>query len=119
MWVSEIVRGDDFILEYNITKAYDANGNRLTSLSGLSWRFQARLSPADGTVLFEKSSDAGTITVNGWLVRVFISSDDTASLAGKHIWCDLEATDASGHNVTVFIGDSPYVVLNVLQDVTR
>lgn len=114
-----IVRGDSCVLQFTITEAYDADGNPLASLTGLSWKLQARSAPDATQVLFEKSSAGGTITANGFVVNVKIAGADTANLGGQQVWCDLQATDTLGRNATVFVQGSPTLRLNILRDITQ
>ena len=114
----DIVRGDTTYLIFSITSALDADGNPLSNLSGISFRLQARLDADSDSALFEKTTTAGSITVNGMNVRVRIDGADTQPLTpGTILLADLQA-ETGGRAFTVDVGEQP-LRLRVAADVTR
>lgn len=118
MVIKEIIRGDTNILEFDITEAYDANGNPLSSLAGFSAILQARKSVDDANYVFQKSG-----TISGMKVIVKIDPADTVNLqANERLLADLQLTD--GTNVfTVYLDrhshDGAELMLIVKPDITR
>ncbi len=116
--VIDIIRGDTNILVFTVTEAYDADGNPINDLSGITFRFQARLDADAPSTVFEKSTTDGSISVQGMSVRVRIDGADTSNLtAGTVLHVDLQA-EVSGRQYTVDVGEQP-LRLRVLADVTR
>lgn len=109
-----IVRGDTNLLRFEVTEAYDANGNAITSLTGYTAKLQARYTPNDATPVFTRYG-----TINGMTILVRIEPTDTQALqGGERLVADLELTDGSGNKATVNVADAP-LILNVVPDVTR
>jgi len=117
MVTKEIVRNDTNILEFEITEAYDANGNPLASLSGYSALLQARFNVNDPTTVLQKSG-----TISGMKVTVRLDPADTASFqGGERLVADLQLSNGT-NNFTVSLGDPPggtVFTLVVVPDVTR
>lgn len=115
-----IVRGDDCTIAFEVTEAYDADGNPLQALAGLQVRFTARLHPDAPEIIFEKSTAAGTIMINGMSVNVRLAAGDTATLAGGTVlFADLQLEDSSNRVVTMLVDGHPTVRLVILPDVTH
>jgi|YNPNPStandDraft_1061719.scaffolds.fasta_scaffold05073_13 hypothetical protein len=115
----EIVRGDYAILEWQVTEARDADGNLLQDLAGIPFKAQARWAPDDPTVLFEKSTANGGITVSGMTVQVRLLPSDTASMVAPCVFVlDLQATVGT-NTVTVVTAQGQPLRVRVLPDVTR
>lgn len=118
----DIVRGDATSLIFDITEAYDADGNPISDLGGYQARLHARNRIDDAVPVFQKSTSAGSISISGLQVVVKLDPADTAGLpADTVLLADLELLSPGGKPATVTIAGSKSHLfrLRVVGDVTR
>lgn len=104
----EIVKNRDTVIQFVITELYDANGNKLSSLSGLNFEFNAENDTH--TTVISKSSATGGIIINptAMTATVIISRTDTQNLKPyQMLYGDLVAVDTAGKRIPILTHEYP------------